>query len=77
MLQTNHLKNRHTGCNRPSHTKKKIMKIVVIGRSGFIGTKVVAQLRNRGREVIAGSPNTGINSITGEGLAEAGQMKNA
>lgn len=53
------------------------MKIVVIGRSGFIGTKVVAQLRNRGREVIAGSPNTGINSITGEGLAEAGQMKNA
>ncbi|HVU99663.1 MAG TPA: SDR family oxidoreductase [Puia sp.] len=47
------------------------MKIVVIGGSGLIGTKVVAQLRNRGHEVIVGSPNTGINSITGEGLAEA------
>lgn len=47
------------------------MKIVVIGGSGLIGTKVVAQLRQQGHEVIAASPATGINTITGEGLAEA------
>ncbi|WP_205509969.1 SDR family oxidoreductase [Longitalea arenae] len=50
------------------------MKIVVIGGTGLIGTKVVNQLRQQGHEVIAASPNTGINTITGEGLAEA--MKN-
>jgi uncharacterized protein YbjT (DUF2867 family) len=47
------------------------MKIVVIGGSGLIGTKVVAQLRQNGHNVIAASPATGINTITGEGLAEA------
>lgn len=47
------------------------MKIVVIGGTGLIGTKVVAKLRSRGHQVIAASPNTGINTITGEGLAEA------
>ena len=47
------------------------MKIVVIGGTGLIGTKVVEQLRKKGHEVIAASPNTGINTITGEGLAEA------
>ncbi len=47
------------------------MKIVVIGGSGLIGTKVVAQLRQGGHQVIAASPSTGINTITGEGLAEA------
>jgi len=47
------------------------MKIVVIGGTGLIGTKVVANLRQAGHEVIAASPNTGINTITGEGLAEA------
>ena len=47
------------------------MKIVVIGGTGLIGTKVVAQLRQRGHQVIAASPATGINTITGEGLAEA------
>ena len=47
------------------------MKIVVIGGSGLIGTKVVAQLRQRGHQVIAASPATGINTITGEGLTEA------
>lgn len=49
------------------------MKIVVIGGSGLIGTKVVAQLRQKGHNVIAASPATGINTITGEGLAEAMQ----
>jgi uncharacterized protein YbjT (DUF2867 family) len=47
------------------------MKIVVIGGTGLIGTKVVAQLRRKEHQVIAASPNTGINTITGEGLAEA------
>jgi uncharacterized protein YbjT (DUF2867 family) len=47
------------------------MKIVVIGGTGLIGTKVVAHLRQQGHQVIAASPNTGINTITGEGLAEA------
>jgi uncharacterized protein YbjT (DUF2867 family) len=47
------------------------MKIVVIGGSGLIGTKVVARLRQAGHQVIAASPATGINTITGEGLAEA------
>lgn len=47
------------------------MKVVVIGGSGLIGTKVVAILRQAGHQVIVGSPATGINTITGEGLAEA------
>jgi uncharacterized protein YbjT (DUF2867 family) len=47
------------------------MKIVVIGGSGLIGSKVVANLRQVGHEVVAGSPSTGINTVTGEGLAEA------
>ncbi len=47
------------------------MKIVVIGGTGLIGTKVVANLRQQGHQVIAASPATGINNITGEGLAEA------
>src|SRR5262249_14224463 len=47
------------------------MKIVVIGGTGLIGTKVVAKLRSRGHQVIAASPNTGINTLTGEGLADA------
>jgi uncharacterized protein YbjT (DUF2867 family) len=49
------------------------MKIVVIGGTGLIGSKVVANLRQRGHEVIAASPQTGINTITREGLAEATQ----
>jgi uncharacterized protein YbjT (DUF2867 family) len=47
------------------------MKIVVIGGTGLIGSKVVAQLRQQGHQVVAASPATGINTITGEGLAEA------
>lgn len=47
------------------------MKIVVIGGTGLIGSKVTANLRQLGHQVIAASPNTGINTITGEGLAEA------
>src|SRR6476659_6786447 len=47
------------------------MKIVVIGGTGRIGTKVVKNLRDKGHEVVAASPSKGINSVTGEGLAEA------
>lgn len=45
------------------------MKIVVIGGSGLIGTKLVNNLRQLGHEVVAASPRSGINTITGEGLA--------
>src|ERR1700675_476029 len=47
------------------------MKIVVIGGTGLIGTKTVAILRQGGHEVVAASPQSGVNSITGEGLKEA------
>jgi len=47
------------------------MKIVIIGGTGLIGTKTAAILRQGGHEVVAASPNTGVNSITGEGLKEA------
>ena len=47
------------------------MKIVVIGGSGLIGSKVVNILRQRGHEVVAASPSSGVNTLTGEGLAEA------
>src|SRR5499427_8049380 len=49
----------------------KTMKIVVIGGTGLIGSKAVPILRQGGHEVVAGSPKSGINSITGEGLKEA------
>jgi uncharacterized protein YbjT (DUF2867 family) len=47
------------------------MKIVVIGGSGLIGSKVVSMLRQRGHEVVAASPSTGVNTVTGEGLNQA------
>ena len=47
------------------------MKIVVIGGTGLIGSKVVSILREHGHEAVAASPRMGINALTGEGLAEA------
>ena len=47
------------------------MKIVVIGGTGLIGSKTVTILRQGGHEVVPASPNTGVNTITGEGLKEA------
>src|SRR5882672_4713602 len=49
----------------------KKMKIVVIGGSGLIGSKLVNNLRQRGNEVLAASPASGVNTLTGEGLADA------
>lgn len=46
------------------------MKIVVIGGTGLIGSKVVAKLTERGHEAVSASPNSGVNTLTGEGLAE-------
>jgi uncharacterized protein YbjT (DUF2867 family) len=53
----------------------KIMKIVVIGGTGLIGSKLVNKLREHGHEAVAASPNTGVNTLTGEGLADV--LKNA
>lgn len=49
----------------------EVVKTVVIGGSGLIGTKLVIRLRQKGHEVVAASPNSGVNTITGEGLADA------
>src|ERR1700740_3202897 len=51
------------------------MKILVIGGSGLIGSKLVNKLREQADEAVAASPKSGVNSLTGEGLAEA--MKDA
>src|SRR5580704_10185666 len=47
------------------------MKIVVIGGTGLIGSKLVTKLREQGHEAVAASPKSGVNTLTGEGLAEA------
>src|SRR5262245_62501413 len=49
----------------------KKMKIVVIGGTGLIGAKLVKNLQQQGHEVVAAAPSSGVNTITGEGLAEA------
>jgi uncharacterized protein YbjT (DUF2867 family) len=46
------------------------MKLVIIGGTGLIGSKLVTKLREQGHEPVAAAPNTGVNTITGEGLAE-------
>src|SRR5256714_1204893 len=53
-----------------SRMKETIMKIVVIGGTGLIGSKLVKKLREHGHEAVAASPNSGVNTLTGEGLAE-------
>ena len=47
------------------------MKIVIIGGTGLIGTKLASKLRQKGHEAIAAAPSTGVNTITGEGLDRA------
>ena len=46
------------------------MKVVVIGGTGLIGSKLVAKLNEHGHEAVPAAPNTGVNTLTGEGLAE-------
>src|SRR4029077_7475979 len=55
---------------RRSRMKETIMKVVVIGGTGLIGSKLVNKLREHGHEAVPASPNTGVNTLTGEGLAE-------
>src|SRR6516164_8970350 len=50
---------------------RRIMKIVVIGGTGLIGSKLVKKLREHGHEAVAAAPSSGVNSLTGEGLADA------
>jgi uncharacterized protein YbjT (DUF2867 family) len=47
------------------------MKLVIIGGTGLIGSKLVTQLREQGHEVVPASPDTGVNTVTGDGLPEA------
>jgi uncharacterized protein YbjT (DUF2867 family) len=53
-----------------SKMKETTMKIVVIGGTGLIGSKLVNKLREHGHEAVAAAPNTGVNTLTGEGLGE-------
>src|ERR1700751_5507741 len=53
-----------------SRMKETIMKIVVIGGTGLIGSRLVNKLREHGHEAVAAAPNTGVDPLTGEGLAE-------
>jgi uncharacterized protein YbjT (DUF2867 family) len=58
---------------RASTQEKVTMKIVIIGGTGLIGSKLVKKLRDRGQEVVAASPDSGVNTLTGEGLDEVMQ----
>jgi len=52
------------------HNERIVMKIVVIGGTGLIGSKLVSKLTEHGHEAVAASPKTGVNTLTGQGLAE-------
>src|SRR5690348_7299965 len=54
-----------------THTKGDTMKLTIIGGTGLIGSKLVTRLREQGHEAVPAAPNTGVNTLTGEGLAEA------
>jgi uncharacterized protein YbjT (DUF2867 family) len=54
-----------------THRKGSLMKIVVIGGTGLIGSKLVDKLREHGHQAVPASPDSGVNTLTGEGLAEA------
>jgi uncharacterized protein YbjT (DUF2867 family) len=53
-----------------SHRERNVMKVVVIGGTGLIGSKLVTRLRELGHDAVAAAPNTGVNTLTGDGLAE-------
>src|SRR5262245_27218498 len=52
------------------HDERCVMKIVVIGGSGLLGQKLVTGLHERGHEAVAASPSSGVNAVTGAGLAD-------
>jgi uncharacterized protein YbjT (DUF2867 family) len=60
-----------------SITERNIMKLVIIGGTGLIGSKLVTRLRAQGHDAVAASPATGVNTLTGEGLADALQNASA
>src|SRR5438270_9443246 len=55
----------------PQSREGLIMKVLVIGGSGLIGSQVITNLTKLGHEAISASPRSGVNSVTGEGLADA------
>lgn len=55
----------------PSLLERQLMKIVIIGGSGLIGKKLAALLQQSGHAVLAASPSSGVNAVTGEGLSKA------
>ncbi len=55
----------------PGHEREVIMKIVVVGGTGLIGSKLVRNLQAHGHEAVPASPDTGVNTLTGQGLSEA------
>jgi uncharacterized protein YbjT (DUF2867 family) len=59
------------GCETARTRKGRVMKIVVIGGTGLIGSKLVEKLGKSGHEMLPASPETGVNTLTGEGLADA------
>jgi uncharacterized protein YbjT (DUF2867 family) len=60
----------HDGRSLNHSLKGLTMKVVIIGGSGLIGSKLVARLREQGHEAVPASPDTGVNTLTGEGLAQ-------
>src|SRR5262245_20904718 len=62
---------RYTSRGLRQQTRRLDMKIVVIGGRGLIGKNLVSYLREQGHEVVAASPSSGVNAVTGEGLAKA------
>src|SRR6476659_1003563 len=57
-----------TGC---AQTERSAMKIVVIGGTGLIGSRIVTRLGAQGHEMVAAAPSTGVNTLTGDGLTDA------
>src|SRR3954447_22119796 len=69
-LVTCHRTERLSGQCQWTQQERHLMKIVVIGGTGLIGSQVVARLGEHGHEAVAAAPNTGVNTLTGEGLPE-------